>query len=139
MQFAKGITSGYLPLGGIQISDAIREVRQALANIVAVLAEAGAEPGHITRMTWYITDRDAYAAALADIMREWTSSRSYSILTARSASAVSFCTIALSRNSFSMNRWSALSAQGRVPKYSASGAERRNDVGRYRLRRNPAK
>ncbi|HSW08861.1 RidA family protein [Aquabacterium sp.] len=36
------------------------QARQALANIVAVLAEAGAKPAHIVRMTWYITDRQEY-------------------------------------------------------------------------------
>ena len=36
---------------------------RALANVVAVLAAAGARPEHVVRMTWYITDRDAYLAA----------------------------------------------------------------------------
>ncbi len=40
---------------------------QTLHNTVAVLKEGGAEPHHIVRMTWYITDREAYLAALADI------------------------------------------------------------------------
>jgi enamine deaminase RidA (YjgF/YER057c/UK114 family) len=39
------------------------QVRQALANVVAVLACAGAGPGHIVRMTWYVTSRDEYNAA----------------------------------------------------------------------------
>ena len=39
------------------------QLRQALANVVAVLAEAGARPEHIVRMTWYITDKHEYAAA----------------------------------------------------------------------------
>lgn len=42
---------------GERISD---QVRQALANIVAILAEAGAEPRHLVRLTWFITDRDLY-------------------------------------------------------------------------------
>jgi len=33
------------------------QVRQALHNVVAVLAEAGAKPEHIVRMTWYVTDK----------------------------------------------------------------------------------
>lgn len=37
------------------------QTRQALANIVAVLAEAGAEPAHLVRLTWFITSRAAYA------------------------------------------------------------------------------
>jgi len=43
------------------------QVRQALANVVAVLACAGAGPQHIVRMTWYVTSRDEYNAALAEI------------------------------------------------------------------------
>lgn len=43
------------------------QARQALANIVAVLAAAGAEPAHITRMTWYVIDKQEYLAALADV------------------------------------------------------------------------
>jgi enamine deaminase RidA (YjgF/YER057c/UK114 family) len=42
--------------------DLVAQVRQALANIVAVLAEAGARPEHITRMTWYLTDKHEYIA-----------------------------------------------------------------------------
>jgi enamine deaminase RidA (YjgF/YER057c/UK114 family) len=36
------------------------QVRQALRNAVAVLAEAGAGPQHIVRMTWYVTSRTEY-------------------------------------------------------------------------------
>jgi enamine deaminase RidA (YjgF/YER057c/UK114 family) len=43
------------------------QVRQALANVVAVLACAGAKPEHIVRMTWYVTSRDEYNASLAEI------------------------------------------------------------------------
>ena len=43
------------------------QVRQALANVVAVLACAGAKPEHVVRMTWYVTSRDEYNAALAEI------------------------------------------------------------------------
>ncbi|MCW5664558.1 MAG: RidA family protein [Piscinibacter sp.] len=42
--------------------DFVAQVRQALANIVAVLAEAGARPEHIVRMTWYVTDKREYLA-----------------------------------------------------------------------------
>ena len=40
--------------------DFVEQTRQALANIVAVLAEAGAKPEHIVRMTWYVTDKREY-------------------------------------------------------------------------------
>ena len=36
------------------------QVRQALANIAAVLEAAGAHPAHLVRLTWFITDREAY-------------------------------------------------------------------------------
>jgi len=41
----------------------VAQTRQALANIVAVLAAGGAGPAHIVRLTWFITDRDAYLGA----------------------------------------------------------------------------
>jgi enamine deaminase RidA (YjgF/YER057c/UK114 family) len=43
------------------------QVKQALANIVAVLAEADTLPKHIVRLTWYITSRDEYYAQLPEI------------------------------------------------------------------------
>jgi enamine deaminase RidA (YjgF/YER057c/UK114 family) len=47
--------------------DFAAQVRQALANIVSVLACAGAAPEHIVRLTWYVTSRDEYNASLAAI------------------------------------------------------------------------
>lgn len=47
--------------------DFVAQVRQALENIAAVLAEAGAGPEHVTRLTWYVTDMDAYTANLKPI------------------------------------------------------------------------
>lgn len=43
------------------------QVRQALQNIRAVLAEANAGPEHIVRLTWYLTSRDEYLADLENI------------------------------------------------------------------------
>ena len=43
--------------------DFVAQARQALANIVAVLAQAGGRPEHIVRMTWYVVDHDEYARA----------------------------------------------------------------------------
>jgi enamine deaminase RidA (YjgF/YER057c/UK114 family) len=40
----------------------VAQFRQALENIVAILAEGGAKPEHVVRMTWYITSRDDYLA-----------------------------------------------------------------------------
>lgn len=47
--------------------DFAAQARQALANIVAVLSEAGARPEHLVRLTWYVTSRDEYNAALSEI------------------------------------------------------------------------
>jgi enamine deaminase RidA (YjgF/YER057c/UK114 family) len=42
--------------------DFVTQCAQALRNLVAVLAAAGAEPRHVARMTWYVTDRAEYVA-----------------------------------------------------------------------------
>ncbi len=41
----------------------VAQAKQALENIVAVLAADGARPEHLVRLTWYVTDRAAYLAA----------------------------------------------------------------------------
>ena len=51
--------------------DLATQVRQALENIVAVLKEAGAEPSHLVRLTWYIVDKPAYVAARREIGRAY--------------------------------------------------------------------
>ncbi len=43
------------------------QAAQALENVVAALAAAGAAPGHVVRMTWYVTDREAYVAARREL------------------------------------------------------------------------
>lgn len=43
------------------------QVRQALDNLVVVLHAAGAEPRHVVRLTWYVTDRAAYVGARREI------------------------------------------------------------------------
>ncbi|WP_114952562.1 RidA family protein [Sphingosinicella terrae] len=51
-------------------SDTIAEqFRQLLRNMLAILAEAGAGPEHVVRMTWYVTSRDEYLAGLGEIGR----------------------------------------------------------------------
>jgi 2-aminobenzoate-CoA ligase len=47
--------------------DLVGQAEQALRNVLAVLAEAGAGPEHIVRMTWYVTDLPAYRAAQAEL------------------------------------------------------------------------
>ena len=46
-----------------ETDDFVGQARQALANVVAVLREAGAGPEHITRMTWYVVDKREYVAS----------------------------------------------------------------------------
>jgi enamine deaminase RidA (YjgF/YER057c/UK114 family) len=43
------------------------QVRQALLNVCAVLAEAQAGPEHVVRLTWYLTSRDEYLSDLENI------------------------------------------------------------------------
>jgi len=47
--------------------DLVAQAEQALRNIVAVLADAGGGPEHLTRMTWYVTDKAEYIARRKDI------------------------------------------------------------------------
>ena len=47
------------------------QIGQTLKNTVAVLAEAGAGPQHIVRMTWYITSRSDYLDEIKEIGRVW--------------------------------------------------------------------
>lgn len=50
-----------------EAKDLVGQTRQTLQNIVDVLAEAGAGPEHLVRMTWYITDKQAYLDNLKGI------------------------------------------------------------------------
>ena len=50
-----------------ETDDLVGQVRQALLNINTVLAEAGAKPEHITRMTWYLVDKRDYLARSREI------------------------------------------------------------------------
>ena len=43
------------------------QARQALKNIVAILAQAGAGPQHICRMNWYVADRKEYLGSLKEL------------------------------------------------------------------------
>ena len=55
---------GWTGQGKFETDDFVGQVRQTLANIVAILAEAGAGPQHITSMTWYFVDKAEYLANL---------------------------------------------------------------------------
>ena len=58
---------GWNARGEFEIDDFVGQFRQCLKNIVAVLAEAGAEPAHITSMTWYFIDKQDYLTNLKAI------------------------------------------------------------------------
>ncbi|SLN44727.1 RidA family protein [Oceanibacterium hippocampi] len=57
---------------GVFVSDNIvDQVRQALENTIAILAEAEAGPEHIARMTWYVTDKREYVDNIPTIGTVW--------------------------------------------------------------------
>lgn len=47
--------------------DFVAQTKQALKNVVAVLAEAGGRPRHLVRLTWYVTDKNEYTSRLTEI------------------------------------------------------------------------
>jgi enamine deaminase RidA (YjgF/YER057c/UK114 family) len=82
----KGYSNGYCASGRLVVTagvvgwnereefaaaDLAGQFAQALRNILAILAEDGAGPEHIVRMTCYVTDIDAYRSSLADIGDAW--------------------------------------------------------------------
>lgn len=58
---------GWTPDGKFESADFVGQFHQALLNIHAVLAAAGAGPEHMTRMTWFITDKQGYLRQLRDV------------------------------------------------------------------------
>ena len=58
---------GWDETGAFPHADMAGQVGQALRNIAAVLAEAGAGPEHVVRLTWYVTSRTEYLDHLRDI------------------------------------------------------------------------
>jgi len=58
---------GWNPQQQFESDDFIFQAKQALQNVFAVLQSAGAGPEHMVRMTWYVTQRDLYAANLSKI------------------------------------------------------------------------
>jgi enamine deaminase RidA (YjgF/YER057c/UK114 family) len=51
----------------LETDELAAQTRQALDNLVAVLRAAGAEPRHVVRLTWYITDRAGYLTSRREI------------------------------------------------------------------------
>ena len=70
------LVDGRLYIGGqigwnasqiFETSDFVAQTEQALANIVAIVRAAGGEPHHITRLTWYVTDKKEYLARQREV------------------------------------------------------------------------
>ena len=57
--------------GEFETDDFAAQVRQALRNIAMLLLEAGAEPRHLVRLTWFVTDRQAYLDSRREIGRAY--------------------------------------------------------------------
>jgi enamine deaminase RidA (YjgF/YER057c/UK114 family) len=62
---------GWTPEGKFEATTLPAQFAQTLDNTLAVLREANAGPEHVARMTWYITDKRAYLASLAEIGAIW--------------------------------------------------------------------
>jgi enamine deaminase RidA (YjgF/YER057c/UK114 family) len=58
---------GWTGQAEFETDDFVGQVRQTLENIVAILAEAGGKPEHITSMTWYFISKAEYLANLKGI------------------------------------------------------------------------
>jgi len=73
-----------------ETDDFVAQARQALENVVAVLAEAGGRPEHLVRLTWYVVDRDEYVGALRELGRAYREvlGRHYPAMTAVEVTAL---------------------------------------------------
>lgn len=70
MIFTGGMV-GWSAAQEFETDDFAGQVRRTLENIVAVLAEGGARPEHLVRLTWYVTDKRAYLGSLKEIGRAY--------------------------------------------------------------------
>ena len=70
MIFTAGVV-GWTAEERFEAPDLPGQFRQALANVIAILAEDGARPEHIVRMTCYVADIDEYRSALREIGAAW--------------------------------------------------------------------
>jgi enamine deaminase RidA (YjgF/YER057c/UK114 family) len=80
--YSNGISAkgGFVLTGGVVgwdeeerfVSDTLGgQFRQVLVNTLAILAEGGAGPEHVVRMTWYVTSVSDYRAGLSEIGAAW--------------------------------------------------------------------
>ena len=81
---------GWNAQGRFETDDFAGQTRQALRNIVAVLAQAGAKPEHITRMTWYVTSKREYLDAAKSVGAAYREviGRHFPVMTAVEVSAL---------------------------------------------------
>ena len=70
MVFTAGVI-GWNASEEFESDDFVEQLRQALENTRAILAVAGASPEDIVRMTWYVTDMDAYTGRLGEVGKVW--------------------------------------------------------------------
>ena len=71
MVFTGGLI-GWNAAQEFETDDFVEQVAQVLRNIVEVLAEAGARPEHLVRLTWYVTDKRDYLANLKALGMAYT-------------------------------------------------------------------
>lgn len=71
-------------------TDFVLQARQALENIVTILAEAGGKPENIVRMTWYVVDKREYIASYRALGRAYREvmGRHYPAMTAVQVAAL---------------------------------------------------
>lgn len=62
---------GWDERGNMVSADFVEQLEQALRNVARVLAESGAAPEHVVRMTVYVTDLEAYRSRQDDVGRAW--------------------------------------------------------------------
>jgi len=53
--------------------DFVAQARQALANIMALVGEAGGRPEHVTRLTWFVLDKKEYLSRLSELGQAYRS------------------------------------------------------------------
>jgi len=62
---------GWTGAGAWEARDFPGQFRQAMRNVLDVLAQAGGRPEHLVRLTWYVIDRDEYRASLSAVGRAY--------------------------------------------------------------------
>lgn len=66
MVFVSGMI-GWDSQGKLVSRDFIGQARQALQNLVAVLAEDGAKPEHLVRLNWFVVSKKEYVSAFEEL------------------------------------------------------------------------